>query len=226
MSWLMMNHTVCIASMEMKPHETLLRMCRQTCGVAVPSREMKLAWLEWATPRLWIYDRLDTVSVDSVLGMAHYASHELGCQHIVIDSLTKCGIGRGADALDRQVRFVDSLQNCAKRWGCHIHLIAHMRKGEDELKPCGKHDLRGAAELADLSDNVFIVHRNKLKEKKVEEGDDSAQHWPDCLLIHAKNRHFGVERSYPLHRQACGQFTELRGKVMIHPAKIQPVLEV
>lgn len=223
-SWFMCKEMVAIASFEMKPAETLIRMCRQTIGGREPTKELKSAWLDWATNRMYVYDQVDRVSPAAVLGMVHYAYHELGVKHVIIDSLTKCGVGRD---FEKQAMLCDALQNAAKRWGCHIHLIAHMRKGEDEMTKPGKFDLRGAAEITDLADNVIIVYRNKVKESLLNDGKihieidgelvETDKAMPDCILRHVKNRHGGEEMDYKLWRNAAGQYCPSNDRKIQHP---------
>jgi len=224
-AWFMCKEKVAIASFEMHPRETLMRMCRQTCSAREPTQELKKAWLDWATHRMYVYDQVDRVTPAAVLGMVHYAYHELGCKHVVIDSLTKCGVGRDNDS---QAALVDHLQNAAKKWGCHIHLIAHIRKGESEMDKPGKFDLRGAAEITDLADNVLIVYRNKKKEELLnagkmyiqgEDGEpmETDKVMPDCILRQVKNRHGGEEADYKLWRNKSGQYCADNKRVINHP---------
>ena len=201
--WAMKTERVLIASLEMKPHQTIIRMAAQAAG-CTPSRDFVGEFLAWTDERLWIYDQLDTVAADKILGMTHYAAVELGIKHIVIDSLTKCGLSR--DDYAAQAKFVDRLQWAAKRYNVHIHLVCHMRKGMEGQKS-GKFDIRGAAEITDLADNVFIVGRNKPKELTVEKSNrggimNAAElellDQPDTFLEVAKNRKTGEEKTFGL----------------------------
>ena len=63
-----------------------------------------------------------------------------------------------------------------------------MRKGSDEYTTPGKCDFRGAGEITDLVDNVLIVHRNKLRELKIQNGDVTVTEEPACTLTVAKQR--------------------------------------
>lgn len=180
-----------IASMEMLPAATMERMVHQVSGTHDPAEEYIERFAKWTDGRLWIYDQTDTVKSDRILGMVHYAAKELGIQHIVIDSLMKCGFRGSKDqvSLD-QVAFVDRLCWAAKSLNVHIHLVHHMRKGEGnkgEFNRPGKHDFRGAGEIVDMVDNAFIVHRNKRKEEKArtEAVDDNE---PDSTLEVVKQR--------------------------------------
>ena len=176
-----------IASLEMKPAATMYRMTRQITRRRDASPDYVKKFLTWTDDKLWIYDQLDTVKAERILGMVHYAAQELGINHIVIDSLMKCGIG--TDDYNSQKDFIDRLCWAAKSENIHIHLVHHMRKGQNEYSPPDKHDFRGAGELTDLVDNVFIVHRNKGKEDKVRNNELVDEGEADCTLRIAKQRH-------------------------------------
>ena len=224
-SWCMKGSKWLIASMEMKPEASLARMARQVAGAAHPSGDWIDRMIDWTDSRLWIYDQIDTVASDRILGMVHYAAQELGINHIVIDSLMKCGIG--PDDYAKQKAFVDRLCWAAKAEDIHIHLVHHIRKGEKEGKIPDKFDIKGAGEITDLVDNVFIVHRNKEKEKKarmIESGpEDQATKaakleelapQPDTQLICAKQRHGEFEGAFSLwFHPASQQFTPTKENV-------------
>lgn len=202
--WNIQDEPALIASMEMKPEQTMHRLACQGVGHR-PTPEDIMGWLPQIQGHLFIYDQLDSVRADRILAMVHYAAVQLKVSHIVIDSLTKCGITR--DDYAAQTRFVDKLQWAAKRHNVHIHLVCHMRKGENEDKSPGKFDIRGAAEISDLADNVFVVHRNKGKEAAqkadafgaiLTKQQQEKLSEPDSWLTLAKNRHGGVEDCWGL----------------------------
>lgn len=197
MLWLAKTTRVCIASLEMMPEETLLRMARQAAGCD-PSSGWARQFLEWAHERICIYDQLDTIEAERILGMAHYAANELGCAHIVIDSLTKCGLSEEDYAAEK--KFVDRLQWAAKHYNVHVHLICHMRKGANEAEIPNKFSIKGTGAITDLADNVFICWKDKIREKakqkqatgqqlSSEESERLAdKDRPDQLLIVEKQR--------------------------------------
>lgn len=208
--WLLQQTKVCIASMEMKPEATLQRMVRQASGVNHVSREYQNHFLSWSNGKLWIYDKLDQVPVDSILGMITYCATELGIKHIFIDSLMKVGIDD--DNYNGQKRFVDTLCQLAKQFDIHIHLIAHMRKGESENKRPGKFDVMGSSALTNLVDNLLVVHANKSKKANLEnEKDpkkiDKLHQDSDFTLSIAKQRHGSYEGAFAFwFHENCQQF--------------------
>jgi twinkle protein len=201
--WALHNQRGLIASLEMKPMHTIVRMAAQASGCA-PSREFVEHFCRWSDKKLWIYDQLDSVAPEKLLGMVHYAAVEMGIHHIVIDSLMKCGMRK--DDYSRQAEFVDRLQWASKRYNTHIHLIAHMRKPAPGSKG-GKHEIRGAGEVTDLADNVLVLRRNFDKEsaqEKLDKGhplnekETDLLKMPDSFLEVAKNRKNGQHKVFGL----------------------------
>lgn len=201
-----------IASMEMLPAATLARQCRQVAGTNNPTDEYVKTYLESISDKLWIYDQSDTVESDRIIGMVYYAATELKINHIIIDSLIKCGIGR--ENYEQQAAFVDRLCWAAKTTGCHVHLVHHMRKGKDESTIPGKFDFRGCAEIADLADNLFVVHRNKAKEEKVRTKQEISDSDPDATLSVVKQRHGEWEGTYLLwfHQESMQYIPQPNGR--------------
>lgn len=186
----------CIASFEMAPEATMSRMCRQAAGSHKPTLELIDRFHRWTDDRLWLYAHRGAVTPDRILAVSRYCRKELGVDHMVIDSLMKCGIA--PDDYNGQKTFIDSLCVLARDTGLHIHLVHHMRKGERETDVPDKFGIKGAGEITDLVDNVLVVFRNKRKESQLENTADLQKiseiaQIPDSFLICAKQRHFTWE---------------------------------
>lgn len=181
LGYLRQGQKVVIASMEMKPHITLARMCRQEYG-RIPTHDAIHQFHKWTDKNLWLYDQLGAVKSQTMLAVLRYSADVIKANHFVVDSLMKCGIGE--DDYNGQKHFLDQLCSIGRDTGMHIHLVAHSRKAKDELAPPGKMDVKGTGSITDQVDNVITVWRNKKKEQNratfVEE--------PDCLLICDKQR--------------------------------------
>lgn len=179
---------VLIASMEMKPEATLGRMVRQASGHSEPSVQYIKNFHAWTDEKLWIYDQQGTVNHTRILNVCRYAA-DMGIQHIVIDSLMKCGIN--SDDYNLQKTFLDQLCAVAKDGNTHIHMVAHARKGETEHRSIDKMSVKGASEITDMADNVFTIWRNKKKEEESSKTNQDADtlKMPDVLLTCEKQRH-------------------------------------
>lgn len=201
-----------IASFEMKPIKTLERMGRQWSGtnpahpayagsddgkrILIDTYEQ---FRDWTDDKLWLYDQQGTVTSSQVCAVVRYAAAELKVKQFFVDSLMKCV--QGEDDFNGQKAFVDQLTSIARDHGIHVHLIHHIRKpSNDENRP-SKYDVKGSGAITDLVDNVILVHRNKAKERKRDEGkltEEMDVKEPDCLLINDKQRNGEWEGSIGL----------------------------
>lgn len=202
----------CVASFEMAPEATMSRMCRQAACSNLPTLEWIEHFHRWTDDRLWLYSHRGAMTPARMIAVTRYCRKELGIDHMVIDSLMKCGLA--PDDYTGQKNFVDALCVLARDTGIHIHLVHHMRKGERETEMPDKFSVKGAGEIADLVDNVLIVFRNKRKEAQLEtQADpkklDELAAMPDSFLICAKQRHFTWEGKIGLwFDKDSQQFTE------------------
>ncbi|HYQ91926.1 MAG TPA: toprim domain-containing protein, partial [Candidatus Competibacteraceae bacterium] len=133
---------VCIASLEMQPRKTLMRMIRQITGLSQPSIPYIRAVHEWLADKLWLFDLVGTAKTSTLLSIMEYARRRYAISHFIIDSLAKCGMSE--DDYNAQKAFVETLSDFAREHNAHVHLIAHARKGSDEHNPPGKMDVKGS----------------------------------------------------------------------------------
>jgi len=187
--WLAKKRRVLIASMEMLGSATVARMLRQASGMEKPTRDFMDKFDAYTNDKIWIYDQVGSVRPDAILGMIHWAAVECGVQHIMIDSLVKCGVD--SERNEPVKKFVDQLCWAAKNHKVHIHLVHHVRKGQDEFTEPDKNSVKGAGEIVDLCDNLFLIYRNRLKEHKKDRGVLTADERsaPDSFIRVAKHRH-------------------------------------
>lgn len=177
---------VCIASFEMKPAKTLARMIRQNMGQQSPTKDQAQMFLKRTEGNLWMYDQQGMVKADRMIAVIKHCAEKLKCQHIAIDSLMKCV--RGTDDYNGQKEFVDQLTACARDFGIHIHLVAHLKKGEGDERMPTRMDISGTGAISDLVDNVILVWRNKKKERDRDGGKTVSETDPDAVLIVDKQR--------------------------------------
>lgn len=212
---------VCIASMEMKPHVTLHRMVRQASGASNPPDRFTRSFFEWSGERLWMYDQQGSLTPQRILGVARYCGDgikhhgvRLKVDHLVIDSLMKCGIGN--DDYTRQKEFVNELCTVAMDTGMHIHLVVHQKKDGDENTIGDRYSAKGASEITDQVDNAFLIWRNRRKEREEQlpeqMRDPDVMNMHDALLRCDKQRHgeFSGDFRFWFHRPSM-QFVATEG---------------
>jgi twinkle protein len=167
---------ICIASLEMLPYRTLARMTRQMVGVSNPDPLYIAKYFDFANGKIFLFDQQGMVSASRICNVIEYVTNELGVTHFVLDSLMKCGIN--TDDLSGQKNFVDRLCAIAKDTMCHIHLVAHDRKPDDETKKPSRWGIAGSSDISNQVDNVFGVWRNVAKA-----GVDEKAHEEDAVII-------------------------------------------
>lgn len=182
---------VAIASMEMKPHQTLGRMIRQMWALRFPEPQEIVAAIEWMQEKLWIYDILGNVSQEKIFELMNYSLARHGVKHFVIDSLMKCDVV--SDDYEGQRVFMNKVASFAKTTDCHVHLVAHARKGKEE-EVSGKSDVKGSSDIVNQVDNCLTVWRNKAKSDTSKVSKTNA----DAILFCDKQREYGWEGNIEL----------------------------
>lgn len=163
-----MRHGVrtCVASLELKPGALLKRLTRQSTCLKLPS-EMEIgSAFNFYDDRLWLFGLTGTAKADRLLEIFEYAHRRYGIQLFVIDSLMKCGIGE--DDYNGQKAFIDAVCDFKNRTNSHVIMVTHSRKSDSEEKPTGKMDVKGTSAITDLTDNLFIIWRNKTRERALQ----------------------------------------------------------
>lgn len=180
-----------IFSPEMRPRYLIKRLVTQITSKPLVgdfscSAEEIVSAINFLDENMLIFDSQKTEPIEKILESFTYARNRYGVSHFVIDSLQKCGLPEGGDGeLAAQKRFMDKLCEFKSINDCHVHLVAHPRKGKDELSAPSKQDIKGSGSICDLADNIMIIQRNKQKENS-ESPNSSAD--PDVFLEVAKQR--------------------------------------
>lgn len=179
-----------IASMEVEPEKTLLIVWQQANGRRLPYTEAEVAGMAFEERRALGGKRFDERYAAGVadrflvflphtdeggVGRADwrtmlecflYARQRWGCTQFVVDSMMMC-VGRSDEEFAQVEIFVNALSAFSKKHQVHVHLVAHSRKKEDELKPPGKQDVAGPKETGDIAHNVVVVQRNMKKHARI-----------------------------------------------------------
>lgn len=191
LDFLFQGKSACIASLEMAPIRTLWRMVCQGVGNKNPTVDLIRKLFAYMERKLWIYDQMNSVPKERILKMARYCTEKMSLDHVVIDSLMKCGMD--TDDYNAQKRFINDLCSIAKDTDKHIHLVAHLKKPPtDESYIPSKTDILGGSDMANQAHNVLIVWKNTKKQreklKPVEHRNAKAMDEPEQRIIVDKQR--------------------------------------
>ncbi len=199
-TWQAKERRVGIMSFELTVGEQLARACKQAVGAANPTEQVGREFAAWCQDRIWIYDRLDSVPPEDVLGCVIHMARDLGIKFIVIDCLMMIkGVTRDNGV---EAKFMGQLTALAKSLQVHIALVHHVRKPQnsDESWMPTRFDVRGAGELVGMVSTCFIVwsdkRRKAIRQKQDAGGElsnkelDYLDKNPCDLVLHvAKQRH-------------------------------------
>ncbi len=181
---LLSHGTKClIASLEMHPILTCTRMITQKLVSPEPTPQYVDDFLDEMEDKLYIYNQDGVTTTDDMYAMIEYAS-VLGCEIIVIDSLMKMS-DIAEDNYDKQKRFID-----------RITVLA------DFYAQPTKNDIHGSNHIANLTDNIIAVWRNKHKEKAIEDdklSEDQIRNIPDAKVFVQKQRNYIGENGEPTY---------------------------
>lgn len=181
---------VVVFSGEMTAERQMKRVVKQATGLDRPTADYIDAVGGWVHDKLWIFNVVGSSELDRLLAVFLYAHKRYGARHFVIDSLMMTDVPEdGAGAMTAQKEAMRKLCNFARREGCHVHLVAHPRKGADESRGPGKLDVAGSSKITDGADNVFTVWSARRDENDPEVDPDM----PDAALELQKARNGDVQ---------------------------------
>jgi len=199
---------ICLLSIEMTPKNFLNRMVKQITALENPTRENRNSAFNYLAGSLWIYNIMGTIDPDRMLEIFTYAHKAHGADVFLIDSFLRCGISE--EDYPTQKAFIEKLCDFKNKFPIHVHIIAHLRKGDEDICP-GKMSIRGTGAISDLADNCFEMWRNRPKEKEAQKENYNPQkkNEPDCILQCDKNRHGEWEGAIDLwFDKSCHQYLE------------------
>lgn len=186
---------VFVASLELTVEQYLRRAVKQVTAKECPSESQIEDGLMYLEGNLWLYKHQGGTNRQKLLEIMHYVRKRYDVRVFVIDSLMKCGIGE--EDYNTQKLFVEALCDFKNDHDCHIHLVVHPKKQQDEDMAPGKLSIKGSGGVGDLADNIMTVFRNKKKEKlirgdyhpKCEEERQALHRAGDVYLYCDKQRH-------------------------------------
>jgi len=181
----------CVASLELPPPRYLRWAIIQQKQNPAPSPSSIDDCMDWFSDKLFIINKFDRMNGDEILQCFEYAARRYDCKHFILDSLMKIKLN-GHNEYDAQYDFINQLKSFAEKYKCHVHLVAHPRKGEKDTDTPGKVDVKGSSHLTDIADNVLVLWRLEpdQKQKANKKGKPA-----DMVLFVKKNREFGTEGS-------------------------------
>ena len=150
---------------------------------------------EWTDGKLFLYNNSYGSKWLQLFNDIKEVVDEENVQLVIIDNLAALSIDSyDSGTYANQTKFILDLKDYAKQKNIHVILVCHPRKQNDFLR---KESISGTADLTNIADNVFLIHRvgNDFQKRAGEFfGVDKIQHYLEFsnVLEIAKNRQMGV----------------------------------
>lgn len=149
----------------------------------------------WLDGKLFLYNNSYGSKWEQLFNDIKELVDSEGVQLIVLDNLAAlCIDGYDSGTYANQTKFILDIKDYAKQKNIHVILVAHPRKQNDFLR---KESISGTADLTNIADNVFLIHRvGNDFEKRAGEffgGDKVTQYMTYSNVLEvAKNRQMGI----------------------------------
>lgn len=147
-------------------------------------KEAKRKINEWWDGKFYLYDNKIATASDenSIIEMFEFVERRYGACVFLVDNLmtARFSTSKDSDFYRAQSNFTGRLVEFAKKYECHVHLVAHPRKTQN-LNDAD--DVGGSGDITNRADNVFSLER--LSEKEARE-----RGYQTVLRV-LKNRSFG-----------------------------------
>lgn len=113
---------------------------------------------KWLDGKLYLYNNDYGNKWSQLFGDIKEVVEREGISLLVLDNLMAMSLTYFGDKNDKQTQFVNELKNWCKVKNIHCILVCHPRK-EQSFQFLRMESIAGTADLVNLSDNVFIIHR-------------------------------------------------------------------
>lgn len=203
------GYNVLIYSGELESKRLLNWIVQQCCGgnhmkynsqknYYYVGRDDKNTIKAWLDNRLFIYNNEYSMNAKSIIASIKDCVAQNNIKVVILDNLMSMNLneyGKSSEKYDAQSLLVKELSALAKKLDIHIHFVCHPRKATTFLR---KNDISGSADLTNIADNVFIVHRvttdfiNQTKEMFHWKPDDEVYNYSNIVEV-CKNRDYGVQ---------------------------------
>ena len=199
------NYNVAIYSGELTTQRLLSWLILQAAGkknviekngfyrVTDAAKDKILFWLD---KKIYIYENSFGNKAKYIISSIKKCIETNNAQVIIIDNLMSLDINDyGDNKYDTQSYLIKELSELAKKYNVHIHFVCHPRKSTTFLR---KVDISGTADITNVADNVFILHRVNNDFRKATKDmfgwkDDYDLYKFSNIIEICKSREFGVQ---------------------------------
>jgi len=165
-------------------------------GFYRPTEAAKDKILYWLDQKIYIYENSFGNKAKYIISSIKKCIEKNNFNVVIIDNLMSLDINDyGENKYDTQSYLIKELSELAKKYQVHIHFVCHPRKSTTFLR---KVDISGTADITNVADNVFILHRVNNDFRKATRDmfgwpDDHELYKFSNIIEICKSREFGVQ---------------------------------
>lgn len=165
-------------------------------GFYKPTEAAKDKIMYWLDKKLYIYENSFGNKARHIISSIKKCIEKNSIKVVIIDNLMSLDINDyGDNKYDTQSYLIKELSELAKKYQVHIHFVCHPRKSTTFLR---KVDISGTADITNVADNVFILHRVNNDFRKATRDmfgwkDDHELYKFSNIIEICKSREFGVQ---------------------------------
>jgi replicative DNA helicase len=166
--------------------------------------------LDWLNGKLFIYDNEFGQDPEVIIDSIKTCVLKNDVKVVILDNLMSMN-APSDNKYDFQSALVKQLSALAKELNIHIHFVCHPRKVTNFLR---KVDISGSADLTNIADNVFIIHRvnqdfiNQTKEMFHWKDDNEIYGYSNVIEV-CKNRDYGIQDHF------AGMYYEMNSRRLL-----------
>lgn len=165
-------------------------------GFYKPTEAAKQKILYWLDHKLYVYENSFGNKAKYIISSIKKCIEKNNIKVVIIDNLMSLDINDyGDNKYDTQSYLIKELSELAKKYQVHIHFVCHPRKSTTFLR---KVDISGTADITNVADNVFILHRVNNDFKRATKDmfgwkEDHELYKFSNIIEICKSREFGVQ---------------------------------
>jgi len=111
----------------------------------------------WLQDRMYVYNNRKGNEIEKILSKIGECISKNKVDLLILDNLMAMNLdAMSGDKYEKQSKFSKRIDSFAKQADVHVVLVAHPRKSIGFIR---KDDISGTADITNMVDNVFIVHR-------------------------------------------------------------------
>ena len=174
------------------------------------SENVKQKIVDWLNGKLFIYDNEFGQDSQVIIDSIKTCVFKNNIKVVILDNLMSMD-APSDNKYDFQSTLVKQLSALAKELRIHIHFVCHPRKVTNFLR---KIDISGSADLTNIADNVFIIHRvnqdfvNQTKEMFHWKDDNEIYNYSNVIEV-CKNRDYGIQDHF------AGMYYEMNSRRLL-----------